>query len=59
MIPIMIQGLHPKMSANFIAVSPKTFEEFYSIAKKAEVHLKADREFFNKGNNFKTKFQPK
>jgi hypothetical protein len=54
MIPIMIQGLHPKMVNNFISVKPKTFSEFYHIAKTAEDTFKRSLENFNK-----TRFKPK
>ena len=47
MIPIMIQGLHAKMIDSFVAVKPKTFSEFYSIAKTAENNLKRNNFQFN------------
>ena len=40
MIPLMIQSLHPKMIESFIAVKPKSFAEFYSIAMTAESSFK-------------------
>ncbi len=57
MIPLMIQGLHPKMIDNFVAVKPQTFAEFYTIAKTAENNFKRN---FNANSqtqkyNFKTK----
>lgn len=57
MIPIMIQGLHPKMISNFIAVKPKTFSDFYAIAKTAEDAFKRNHEFINKNLKFKPKTQ--
>jgi hypothetical protein len=56
MIPIMIQGLHPKMINNFIAVKPKSFAEFYQIAKTAEDNYKRNSEVINK-NKFSSNFQ--
>jgi hypothetical protein len=50
----MIEGLHPKMISNFIAVKPKTFAEFYQIAKTA--NFKQNQELFNE-NKFKPKSQ--
>ena len=40
MIPLMIQGLHPKMISHFVAIKPKTFNEFYRIAKSCEDNYK-------------------
>ena len=40
MIPVMIHGLHPKMTEYFTAVKPKTYSEFYSIAQTAENNFK-------------------
>ena len=54
----MIQGLHPKMITNFIAVKPKTFAEFYQIAKTAEDNYKRNTELYSKNNKFKPKTQP-
>ena len=51
MIPVMIQGLHPRMISNFIAVKPKTFSEFCQIAKLSEDNLKRSFNTFNKPNN--------
>lgn len=56
MIPIMIQGLHPKMINNFIAVKPKSFAEFYQIAKTAEDNYKRSLENINR-NKFSSNFQ--
>ncbi len=56
MIPIMIQGLHPKMIDSFVAVKPKTFSEFYSIAKTAENNFKRN---FNANQKFNDKCRPK
>jgi hypothetical protein len=56
MIPIMIQGLHPKMISNFIAVKPKSFAEFYQIAKTAEDNFKRSFETVNK-NKFSSNSQ--
>ena len=50
-IPLMINNLPQKMSEHFTAVKPKTFAEFYSIAKTAENHFKR--------NSFKTQFSDK
>ena len=50
-IPIMINNLPLKMSECFTAVKPKTFAEFYSIAKTAENNFKR--------NAFKTQFNEK
>ena len=46
MIPLLIHNLHPKMADCFTAVKPKTFAEFYSIAKTAENNMK--RNFLQK-----------
>ena len=51
MIPIMINNLHPKMTDCFTAVKPKTFSEFYTIAKTAENNLKR---FMNRMPNTNT-----
>ena len=49
-ISVMIQGLHPKMINSFVAVKPKTFNEFYNIAKNSEDNFK--RSFnFNQNKN--------
>jgi len=50
----MSQGLLPKMSDNFIAVKPKTYVEFYNIAKTAENNYKRNFNVINKLNG-KTK----
>ena len=50
MIPIMINGLHPKMIDSFVAVKPKTFTEFYNIAKTSENNFKRN---FNQNFNQK------
>jgi hypothetical protein len=57
MIPLMIQGLHPKMIDNFVAVKPQTFAEFYTIAKTAENNFKRNfnANFQTQKYNFKTK----
>jgi hypothetical protein len=55
MIPIMVQGLHPKMIDNFTAVKPKTFAEFYSIAKTAENNFKRNSHFQSQKFNSKAK----
>ena len=51
MVPLMIQGLHPKMIEHFIAVKPKTFSDFYKIAKTCEDNYKQ----FKSQSNFYTK----
>ena len=53
MIPLLIQGLHSKMIEYFTAVKPKTFAEFYSIAKTAENNFK--RITFKTNDSFKPK----
>ena len=57
MIPVMIQGLHPKMIDSFVAVKPKTFTDFYTIAKTAENNYKRNFNTSNKTNE--NKFKPK
>ena len=68
MIPIMIQGLHPKMIDSFVAVKPQTFSEFYTIAKTAENNFKRNSNFSSKNvenrvknipNNEQTKIKKK
>lgn len=38
-IPIMINGLHPKFRMHFVTVQPQTYAEFYRIAKAIEDNL--------------------
>ena len=57
MIPLMVQGLQTKMVECFTAVKPKTFAEFYSIAKSAENNLK--RNTFQKQTQSEVKFKSK
>jgi hypothetical protein len=56
MIPLMIQGLHPKMIDSFVAVKPQTFSEFYTIAKTAENNFKRN---FNANQKFNDKTKQK
>ena len=51
-IPLMIHNLHPKMTDYFTAVKPKTFADFYSIAKTAENNFKRNFNYIQKSNNF-------
>lgn len=44
-ISVMIQGLNPKMISNFVAVKPKSFNEFYIIAKNSEDNFKRSFNF--------------
>ncbi len=46
--------VYTKVISNFIPVKPKTFAEFYQIAKTAEDNFKQNQEIFNK-NKFKPK----
>jgi len=55
MIPLMVHNLHPKMIESFIAVKPKTFAEFYTIAKTAENNLKRFSNTRSFANNDKQK----
>ena len=50
MIPLMIQGLHPKMIDKFVSIKPKTFNEFYQTAKTIEDNYK-NFGFMNHNNN--------
>ena len=56
MIPLMVHNLHPKMVDCFTAVKPKTFSEFYAIAKTSENNLKRNQ-FIKPNEN--PKFKPK
>ncbi len=56
MIPLMIQGLNPKMIDSFVAVKPQTFSEFSTIAKTAENNFKRN---FNANERFNDRTQQK
>lgn len=55
MIPVLIQGLHPKMAEYFTAVKPKSFVEFYSIAQTAENNFKRSIYRNSEQNSIKTR----
>ena len=52
----MVQGLHPKMIDSFTAVKPKTFAEFYSIAKTVENNFKRNSHFQSQKFNSQAKY---
>ena len=57
-IPVMIQGLHPKMTEYFTAVKPKTYSEFYSIAQTAETNFKRAFNRYSEANANRVKPKP-
>lgn len=49
-VPIMINGLHPRMIAQLAANKPKTFNKFYEVAKTLEDNYK---QLISQTRNFK------
>lgn len=58
-VPIMVQGLHPKFKSHFIAVQPKTYIEFYRIAKAIEDNLNESFKVDKNKNNYKSNVNDK
>ena len=58
-VPIMIQGLHPKFKSHFLAVQPQNYIEFYRIAKAIEDNLNENFKFDKNKNYTKSKLNDK